>query len=98
MSTLYVATNGLSVWSSEDMGETLLRMSTGTGLYSGSQVWALALHPSSTQVLLAGTNSGIYRLNQDRKLGLFPRRQPGRSEPHLLRSHLGPDLPEYGRR
>ena len=45
MSHLYVATNGLSVWSSADLGETLLRMSTGTGLYSGSQVWALALHP-----------------------------------------------------
>ena len=55
------ATNGLSVWSSSDLGETLLRMSTGTGMYSGSQVWALALHPSSPHVLLAGTNTGIYR-------------------------------------
>jgi photosystem II stability/assembly factor-like uncharacterized protein len=67
MSTLYVATNGLSVWSSDDLGETLLRMSTGTGLYSGSQVWALALHPSLPHVLLAGTNSGIYRLDQGQK-------------------------------
>ena len=65
MSHLYVATNGLSVWSSSDLGETLLRMSTGTGMYSGSQVWALALHPSSPHVLLAGTNTGIYRLNQE---------------------------------
>lgn len=64
MSHLYVATNGLSVWSSSDLGETLLRMSTGTGMYSGSQVWALALHPSSPHVLLAGTNTGVYRLNQ----------------------------------
>ena len=46
MSHLYVATNGLSVWSSGDLGETLLRMQTGTGMYRGSQVWSLALHPS----------------------------------------------------
>ncbi|MCH7914963.1 MAG: hypothetical protein IH856_18335, partial [Deltaproteobacteria bacterium] len=67
MSHLYVATNGLSVWSSSDLGKTLLRMSTGTGLYSGSQVWALALHPSLPHVLLAGTNTGIYRLDQEEK-------------------------------
>jgi len=65
MSHLYVATNGLSVWSSADQGETLLRMSTGTGMYSGSQVWALALHPSEPHILLAGTNTGIYRLDQE---------------------------------
>jgi photosystem II stability/assembly factor-like uncharacterized protein len=65
MSHLYVATNGLSVWSSNDLGQTLTRMSTGTGLYSGSQVWALALHPTRPHVLLAGTNSGIYSWNQD---------------------------------
>ena len=63
MSHLYVATNGLSVWHSADRGETLNRMSTGTGLYSGSQVWSLALHPTDPHVLLAGTNSGIYRLD-----------------------------------
>ena len=65
MPHLYVATNGLSVWTSADLGKTLLRMSTGTGMYSGSQVWALALHPSSPHVLLAGTNTGIYRLDQE---------------------------------
>jgi photosystem II stability/assembly factor-like uncharacterized protein len=65
MSHLYVATNGLSVWTSGDLGETLLRMSTGTGLYSGSQVWALALHPSLPHTLLAGTNTGVYRLDQE---------------------------------
>lgn len=64
MSHLYVATNGLSVWSSGDQGQTLSRMSTGTGMYSGSQVWALALHPSLPHVLLAGTNTGVYRLDQ----------------------------------
>jgi hypothetical protein len=65
MSHLYVATNGLSVWSSVDHGETLLRMSTGSGMYSGSQVWALAPHPANPHALLAGTNTGLYRLDQD---------------------------------
>ena len=65
MSQLYVATNGLSVWSSGDLGQTLSRMSTGTGLYSGSQVWALALHPTRPHVLLAGTNTGIYSWSQE---------------------------------
>ena len=65
MSHLYVATNGLSVWSSADLGDTLERMSTGTGLYSGSQVWALAPHPSSPHSLLAGTNTGLYQLDQE---------------------------------
>ena len=64
MSNLYVATNGLSVWRSIDLGETLDRMSTGTGMYSGSQVWSLARHPELSHVLLAGTNSGVYRLDQ----------------------------------
>lgn len=64
MPQLYVATNGLSVWRSTDLGETLDRMSTGTGLYSGSQVWALALHPEAPHILLAGTNSGVYALDQ----------------------------------
>jgi photosystem II stability/assembly factor-like uncharacterized protein len=53
------------VWSSGDLGETLQRMSTGTGMYSGSKVWALALHPALPHVLLAGTDSGIYRLDQE---------------------------------
>ncbi len=64
MSHFYVATNGLSVWNSRDGGETLTRMSTGTGMYSGSQVWALALHPTLPHVLLAGTNTGVYQLDQ----------------------------------
>jgi len=64
MPHLYVATNGLSVWHSSDLGEKLLRMSTGTGLYSGSQVWALAHHPSVPRTLYAGTNTGLYRLDQ----------------------------------
>lgn len=64
MSHLYVATNGLSVWTSADLGETLLRMSTGSGMYSGSQVWALARHPTDPHILFAGSDTGLYRFDQ----------------------------------
>jgi photosystem II stability/assembly factor-like uncharacterized protein len=62
---LYVATNGLSVWSSGDLGQTISRMPSSTGMYSGSQVWSLAVHPAQPGVLLAGTDSGVYRLDQE---------------------------------
>jgi photosystem II stability/assembly factor-like uncharacterized protein len=58
MPTLFVATNGLSIWTSTDLGETLARMPTSTALYSGSRVWALLETPSG---LMAGTDSGVYR-------------------------------------
>lgn len=57
MPQLYVATNGLSIWHSADLGETLERMPSSTGLYSGSRVWSLLETPGG---LLAGTDSGIY--------------------------------------
>lgn len=62
MPRLYIATNGLSVWYSDDRGETLVRMQSQSGLYSGSQVWALASSAQSPEVVLAGTDSGLYRL------------------------------------
>ena len=64
MPRLYVATNGLSVWTSNDLGQTLIRTGTGRGMYSGSQVWALAPRAPATGELLAGTNSGIYCLDR----------------------------------
>lgn len=57
MPTLFVATNGLSIWTSIDLGATLARMPTSTGLYSGSRVWSLLETPHG---LMAGTDSGIY--------------------------------------
>ena len=57
MPTLFVATNGLSIWTSTDRGATLARMPTSTGLYSGSRVWSLLETPRG---LMAGTDSGIY--------------------------------------
>jgi photosystem II stability/assembly factor-like uncharacterized protein len=64
MPELYVATNGLSVWKSDDLGETIARMPSGTNLYSGSQVWSLAAHPADPRHVYAGTDSGLYRLDR----------------------------------
>ena len=61
MPHLFVATNGLSIWHSSDLGETLDRLPSSTGLYSGSRVWSLLNTPRG---LLAGTDSGIYRWNE----------------------------------
>jgi photosystem II stability/assembly factor-like uncharacterized protein len=57
MPQLYVATNGLSVWHSADLGDTLERMPSSTGLYSGSRVWSLL---ETKNGLLVGTDTGIY--------------------------------------
>jgi len=63
MSRLYIATNGLSVWYSDDCGDTIQRMQSQTGLYSGSQVWALADVVDPGNGILAGTETGLYRLD-----------------------------------
>ena len=60
---LYIGTAGLSVWHSDDLGQTLTRMLGNTGLYSETRVWALSSHPSRPNELLAGTDSGIHRLD-----------------------------------
>ncbi|MFM9966780.1 MAG: WD40/YVTN/BNR-like repeat-containing protein [Burkholderiales bacterium] len=64
MPHLYIGSNGLSLWTSADNGETLSRMSTGTGLYSGSQVWSLASHPARSKELLVGADTGLHRLDR----------------------------------
>lgn len=60
---LYIGTAGLSVWYSDDLGETLERFWGTSGMYSETRVWALAAHPARAGELLAGTDSGIYRLD-----------------------------------
>jgi hypothetical protein len=60
---LYIGTAGLSVWHSDDLGETLHRFWGTSGMYSETRVWALASHPERPDQLLAGTDSGIYRLD-----------------------------------
>lgn len=65
-SQLYIATNGLGMWTSDDLGETLVRMGSRAGMYSGYQIWALANDPSNPNVLLAGTNGGLFRLDRQK--------------------------------
>ncbi len=61
---LYVATGGMSTWFSNDLGETLQRHWSTSGLYSESRVWALSAHPGAPGEILAGTDSGLYRLDR----------------------------------
>ena len=58
---LYIATNGLSVWYSDNLGEELQRTQTAKGMYSGTQVWGLACHPANTGEVLCGTELGLFR-------------------------------------
>ena len=46
-SQLYIATNGLGMWTSDDLGESGARMGSRAGMYSGYQIWALANDPQS---------------------------------------------------
>lgn len=61
---LFIATNGLGVWYSDDLGENLIRMNSRMGMYSGNHIWALAGDPSDPNSLLAGTNGGLFRLDR----------------------------------
>jgi photosystem II stability/assembly factor-like uncharacterized protein len=60
---LYIATNGLSIWYSDNLGEELIRTQTSKGMYSGTQVWGLACHPSNTGEVLCGTEAGLFRFD-----------------------------------
>jgi photosystem II stability/assembly factor-like uncharacterized protein len=64
---LYIASNGLGLWCSDDLGESLLRMGSRAGMYSGYQIWAFAVDPSDPNLLLLGTNGGLYRLDRRQK-------------------------------
>ncbi len=61
---LYVGTAGMSVWFSQDMGETWKRPYSESGLYLESRVWALSAHPDAPGQVFAGTDSGIYRWDE----------------------------------
>jgi len=58
---LYVGTSGLSVWFSRDLGESWKRPYSESGLYLEARVWALSRHDSAPGLVLAGTDSGLYR-------------------------------------
>jgi len=58
---LCVGTCGMSVWFSDDLGESWTRPYSESGLYLEARVWALSWHPDDRDTLHAGTDSGIYR-------------------------------------
>ena len=58
---LYVGTIGMSVWFSEDLGETWMRPNSEHGMHNESRVWGLAAHPRRPDSLLAATDHGLYR-------------------------------------
>lgn len=65
---LYIATNGLSVWYSDNLGEELTRTQTSNGMYSGTQAWGLACHPGNTGEVLCGTDLGLFRFDPRSKM------------------------------
>ena len=60
---LYIGTCGFSLWYSEDLGETLVRLLSDSGLYSETRIFSLCTHPALPDDLLAGTDSGVHRLD-----------------------------------
>ncbi len=57
--TIYVGTIGQGVWRSEDGGDSWRR--TSSGMFSESDIRAIAVHPDDASILFAGTETGIYR-------------------------------------
>lgn len=64
---LYIASNGLGLWTSDDRGDTLVRLGSRAGMYSGYQLWALASDPSDPNMLYVGTNGGLFRFDRKAK-------------------------------
>jgi len=58
---LFAGTVGMSVWFSDDLGDSWRRPYSESGLYLESRVWALSGHPDAPGQLYAGTDNGIYR-------------------------------------
>ncbi|MCY4352440.1 MAG: YCF48-related protein, partial [Gemmatimonadetes bacterium] len=58
-STIYVGTIGQGVWRSEDGGDSWRR--TSSGMFSESDIRAIAVHPDNASILFAGTETGICR-------------------------------------
>ena len=60
----YVGTVGMSVWFTEDLGETWTRPNSEHGLNNESRIWALASHPERPDYILAGTDRGLHRWDE----------------------------------
>lgn len=63
----YVGTIGMSVWFTEDLGETWARPNSEHGLNNESRIWALASHPERPGHILAGTDRGLNRWEEAEK-------------------------------
>jgi hypothetical protein len=61
MAPLYIATNGLSVWYSDNLGEELQRTQTAKGMYS-EQVWG-SLSSCKYGRSLCGTELGLFQFS-----------------------------------
>jgi len=61
---LYVGTIGMSTWTSGDLGNSLTRHWSSTGLFSESRVWALSSHPKAPNEILGGSDSGVYAFDR----------------------------------
>jgi photosystem II stability/assembly factor-like uncharacterized protein len=64
---LYAGTVGWGVWQSDDLGETWRQTWSEGDLYPESRVWALSSHAERPGMLLAGTDSGLYRWDERAK-------------------------------
>ena len=63
----YVGTIGMSVWFTEDLGETWSRPNSEHGLHNESRVWGLASHPQRPDNVLAATDRGLNRWSEKDK-------------------------------
>ncbi len=59
-----ISTIGMSVWSTENLGETWSRSNSEHGLNDESRVSALSSHPSDAGSILAGTDRGLHRWDE----------------------------------
>ena len=62
--SFYIATNGLGVWYSEDLGENLIRMNSRMGMYQRQSHLGLRQRPIRPQYPAAGTNGGLFSLDR----------------------------------
>lgn len=63
----YVGTIGMSVWFTEDLGETWTRPNSEHGMHNESRIWGLAAHPDRPDSVLAATDRGLNRWSETDK-------------------------------
>lgn len=57
-SIMYIGTIGQSVWRSKDIGNSWTR--TSNGIFAEADIRAIAVDPSNSSVIFAGTENGLY--------------------------------------